>query len=389
MLLPLRATVRGRAAGQASEPCTGVAREGTLQIRSDLLDVLSAGWSSHKESQQHKSRTLAGGPRLRLAVAVLSIWLAWSASDPEAPPPPTPRLLQLSSSREIVVPPFAAWGERQCSASGNLFFHADTGLYNDSVIIELSSDGTKFALYELPADRAKGTAFGAFSVTPSGGLYLVVETRDVGTRVFHFSSDGKLSSEVRVEAPEFFLPKSLLAFESGRMLVGGYYSRLASPKLQGKSFFGIFEPSGKLLAQLSESGADVDMATTASIPSQGAITLGPDGNAYILKSSEIVVLSESGTVVRRVAYKKPDAHAIANWIMVSDNLIAIWLFTRGKDDVAVASYLVLDYETGEPFALYAPAEELGNNALCFSRQDGFTFLRSVDGRFRLLRAALK
>ncbi len=192
-----------------------------------------------------------------------------------------------------------------------------------------------------------------------------------------------------MEAPEFFLPKSLLAFESGRMLVGGYYSRLASPKLQGKSFFGIFEPSGKLLAQLSESGADVDMATTASIPYQGAITLGPDGNAYILKSSEIVVLSESGTVVRRVAYKKPDAHAIANWIMVSDNLIAIWLFTRGKDDVAVASYLVLDYETGEPFALYAPAEELGNNALCFSRQDGFTFLRSVDGRFRLLGAALK
>ena len=54
----------------------------------------------------------------------------------------------------------------------------------------------------------------------------------------------------------------------------------------------------------------------------------------------------------------------------------------------VASYLILDYETGEPFALYTPDEELGNNALCFSRQEGFTFLRNVQGRLSLLRAAL-
>ncbi|HEU4416230.1 MAG TPA: hypothetical protein VFT65_15695 [Candidatus Angelobacter sp.] len=52
-------------------------------------------------------------------------------------------------------------------------------------------------------------------------------------------------------------------------------------------------------------------------------------------------------------------------------------------------YLVVNASDGSPLGLYQPTEETGNNNVCFSRHEGFVFMRFEHNRVKLITAALR
>jgi hypothetical protein len=300
-----------------------------------------------------------------------------------------PRDLEISSSKPIRLPAFGWYGDSQCTTDGDIFLHAGSGTYNYPVILKISSDGQSSKLYELSSKEVENNAFTAFSVTPAGRVWLLTEDRKGGANLFGFNSNGHVSVETHLELPENLELTGVVVFESGTSLVTGFFTRHAEEKIRGTRFVGLFESSGKIIKQLNSANDPVDLKKLATAPAEGAVSIGPDGNAYLLNSKEIVVMSESGGIVRRFSYSKPTSGMIARRIAVSQNLIALWLLGRGKNDIVVPEFLVMNRETGDVIGLYTPTEEFGNNAVCFSAQDGFTFIKKENTEMRFLTALMK
>jgi len=310
---------------------------------------------------------------LRLLMLLVFLGTNWGAAASQTSAP-VARPLEPASSKPVAVPTFGWWAEPQCADDGSMYFHADTEVFNDSVILKLSPDASTYALYELDDQSSKDRSFAEFTVTPSGQVWLLTERRDGALGVFAFDSHGKAGNEVHIEGVEQLRPTAFAAFENGALLIGGYHTSNAPKAVQGKPFFALFEPSGKLRKNLVSPLPDVDPAEIGMKLREGGATLGQDGNLYVLGPKEVLVLSESGSIVRRIAFTKPDKAATARRIVVSQNAMALWLAAPGSEDGAIFQYLVLDRQNGDTIGLYVP-HELGRQAICFSREDGFTFLR--------------
>jgi hypothetical protein len=76
-------------------------------------------------------------------------------------------------------------------------------------------------------------------------------------------------------------------------------------------------------------------------------------------------------------------------IVVSQDVAAVWLMENPKENAFVdMRFETVDVSNGRVTGLYYPAEALGETAVDFKRQDGFTFLDADDnGKIRLLTAA--
>ena len=142
----------------------------------------------------------------------------------------------------------------------------------------------------------------------------------------------------------------------------------------------IFEPSGTLRKELHGLLADKDPKSAKADPDvalddETKIASSEDGNLYLLKSDDVLVISASGDVERKIHFQKPDPKSLATRVYVSANLVAIRLSTFSAEQVETQRrYLVLDRDNEDkPFGYYKPSEETGNSDVCFTREQGFTF----------------
>jgi hypothetical protein len=310
----------------------------------------------------------------------------------EVPPLPPRRVLNVSGTAKLEVRSFAAFGEPRSDDRGNLYFHAATRSYNNSALIGISRTDAQPKFLLLPDEFAKKTSFESFFVTPSGTVYLVAETHEQSRIVFEFDSDGELAHHTALNSPPDVSLGAVAAFEDGNFFASGYYGSKASPTLRGKPFVGIFDSSGTLIRELSNSriatSANLGQSPTTAKPSELWSCLGDDGNLYFLASDQILVISESGGIVRRIKFPKPEK-ASATRLEVSGGLGAVWLEDDSGPNQTIRLQLeTIDLSTGKATALYSPSEELGNNAVSFSRTEGFVFMRWQDGKVVLLTAAL-
>ncbi|MDP9267719.1 MAG: hypothetical protein M3P27_05255 [Acidobacteriota bacterium] len=314
--------------------------------------------------------------------------LLLAVSAPGSDETPTRTLLP-GSSRTLTVPRFGTWGHAKCSADGSVFVHGDTGSINDSVVLKISADGSAYTIYDLPDEKSKATAFSAFDVTGEGDVWMLDETKEGELAAFHFNSAGKLSSETRLAVPNHLRARIFSVFPSGAMLVGGYFGKLAEKSgLAGKGYVALFERSGRLRKVLNAPDLDFDPKKITTTPFQGASAIGEDGNLYLLTGSQVVVMSETGEKLRTLKYEKV-SEAIASNIVASQDLLALWLLSQDKEGSVDGRFLVINYQTGEPLATYTSGPELGNMPLCFSRQDGFTFLKVESGVAKFISAPLR
>jgi hypothetical protein len=305
--------------------------------------------------------------------------------------PPIPRVLRGSSSQPLGVPPFGAYDNAYCDNDRNLFFHigAETASFNKGVIMKLAPNSQMPTLYQLPGEFSGKIGFLEFFVTPSGSVWLLEEAPDGTIYAFGFDSDGSMASRSRLDAPEHLRAADFVVSEHGVTLLGGYFNNDAPENLRGKTYLALFEKSGKLRKEIKqESIQDVDLKDITKKLHDGGVGVGPEGNFYFLHSNEILVISEYGDVVRRLSFRRPAKDATATKIDLSDGALSIHFVKPNKDGPLLTQFLLLDSATGEPFALYEPSDELGNNCVCFSHRDGYTFFRIENGKVKLVSAPL-
>jgi len=325
-----------------------------------------------------------------MLIFLLTVLLSGFAAQNDLPQL-SPRPLKASSIKKLEVPPFGAYGQSLCDDNSSWYDHLAGGSYRHTVILRTSFSGNESTLYKLPDEFAGSTAFTDFSVTPDGDVTALVEDEQGHSIRFDFDSEGKVSSHAQLELAEPVDGDKIAVFPNGTMLFSGHYRATAAPDLKGKRYVALFQPSGKLLRKLDQTGAkDVKVDQPATSLPEGAATIGRDGNAYLLTPDKVLVVSASGQVQKKISFTKPDPTFSAVGVQYSEELLAISFAKAGtaKAPENLFQYLVLTASTGEPLGLYEPTPETGNDSICFSRREGFIFLTVKNDRVNLITAPL-
>ncbi|HKS72580.1 MAG TPA: hypothetical protein VJQ82_05240 [Terriglobales bacterium] len=307
---------------------------------------------------------------------------------------PPQRVLTVTETQKMDIPFFATFGQAKADERGNIYFHAATRNYNDATIIGISPRSSRPLIFTLPEEFAEKMNFETFFVAPSGTVYVLAETADRIRIIFEFDSDGNVSQHTKIAIPRNVGVDAAASFEDGNFVVLGHYDVGASRNLKALPFLGFFDSSGRLIRKLSRTGIPKNnyLGDTASTTRIGEvwISTGDDGNLYLLVSDQILIMNESGGIIRRIKFRKPDGGAAAVKVAVSGGMAAVWFEDESGPGHTVRLRLeTIDVGNGKPIVLYFPSEELGNTAVSFSRKEGFVFVQPIDNKVALLTAQLQ
>jgi hypothetical protein len=116
--------------------------------------------------------------------------------------------------------------------------------------VEVAADGSKYQLYKVPSSDADSSyyQFGQFNVTPSGELRVLTYGSDNAVYLFLFHTDFSGTTKAKLELPAYLRVDSFATFQSGIILISGYFSKGAETESKGKRYTATFAPSGKLNA---------------------------------------------------------------------------------------------------------------------------------------------
>lgn len=305
---------------------------------------------------------------------------------PSTAPIDTPVVLKESGTVVLDVGSFYATGNGQCDQDGNFYFNTARD-FNSSAIMKLKPDGSH-RLY-LPAAPKEESYFVAFRVNASGVVYLLNGGRE---KIFlhEFSSESGNSRATELEVPHGLEPTNFLVLGDGQILILGYFTDKASPETQGRSYVGFFDASGRLRHQTSQQSAKSiteDIKANSWTLFAAAAALAENGHGYLLSGDDILEISPTEGLINRFHLNPPDeGYGPMNIFAISGRLLVSFIKHQKQWPLPVL-YEFLDASTGELIHKYKPAEEMGNNLVCFSKE-GFTFLR-VDvkkGKLKLINA---
>ena len=304
--------------------------------------------------------------------------------------PIQPTQLAVTSSNRLTIPAFSPYGTVLCDGKGSLYFHVplESASLNESTVLRLSPEESEPEVFRLPPDLRTKTAMDFFSVTPSGKVWFLDETLETPLMAFGFDSDGELDSQTKLEVPAHLSADAFSVSDPGAILLMGHFNSDSPAELRGKRFTAIFEKSGKLRTQVHFEGLqDVDLNA---IPNGdgGTIAPGTDGNFYFLAPGEVVVVSQSGDVVRKLPFGRPDHDFSAHNVSESLGLISIEFHKVDKSGSIQIEFVVLDASTDTVFGAYTPPDGAGLPS-CFSRTKGYIFVRGRDHKEELVVATLR
>ncbi len=295
---------------------------------------------------------------------------------------PAIRPIVASTSRSIQAPPFGYFGAGQCDSDGNMYFHDDTSEFRAKQIFKLSRDGSTGKIFRVTGKFADPDAagFDSFWVTAEGEVFILA-ANTVEKYVFIFTRDGTMKDPLVLQVPKDVQLTDFGVFDSGFIFVWGYRSEESSKELQGKPYVAILKDSGEVSRELSIALPKIDLGNLG-VPSDGAVASSV-GNLYFLGSNQITVISQTGEVVRKLKYHKPDPKAFATKIYLSGGMAVIALDEIANDNQVSRSFMAFDQYTGELIGHYKPSPELNGSDVCFTRDDGMTFLQ-MDGKSQKL-----
>lgn len=299
-----------------------------------------------------------------------------------------PRPLKSSHEVELPVPSFGSYGDPQCDENLAMYHHLWTDKYGRTVLLRFSQSGEESTLYKLPEEFADSTSFVDFSVTLRGDVEALVVDQKFHPIIFGFDSEGHVSSHARLEIPDHVTAKHMNVFPNGTVFFSGYYTSDAPAATANKGYVALFQTSGKLIKRLDRLREETKLVPPEpGRPEESATTVGRDGNVYLLTANKVLVISPSGKLQREITFTKPPEFSAVT-VQYSDGWLAI-SFAKPEKSKALVRYLVVNASDGTPLGFYEPTEETGNNNVCFSRHDGFLFMRFENGRVKLITAPLR
>ena len=248
-------------------------------------------------------------------------------------------------------------------------------------IKEVTSEGKLTGTFRLAADAGAGR--GIF-VDTRGTVYQAGNGPGGGLYVFEFAKDGLVKSQTKLETGTgaYIDPYHVAVFESGRFLVSGESGKdLRTP------YTALFEANGKLAKQINEAEdedagrkaelGDVKFTHNAESGNMfdefGDVTLGSDGNVYLLHGTSplVYVISPAGKVLRKMRIGT-DSERLFRTIKSYKGQLAVALSEFGRNEVRVTN---LD---GTPIRNYSwdsdQAEVL--ELACYDA-GGFTFVTAA------------
>src|ERR1039458_2777477 len=285
-----------------------------------------------------------------------------------------------------------------CDRSGNVYLKSESdGVSEVRKITTTGIRATTFSGASCPDIKVQ-VAAGLF-VSSDERLYQVVYPAEGRYRyVLMFNRDGTCRSEVKLDTPFSFVPYQIVVFPSGTMLAAGLRWSADREVKAMWPFTALFSSNGSIVKELvlpddvaiHKLGAEGDPRVTRptnpssnSAVARGAMRLGSDGNAYLMRrlSPAIVYsISESGSVVRRFTVDPGDPGFMPSSMQTAGDRLVV-LFRNAQSNRTLLKVVDL---AGHDAAEYVDPMDGGRPHLglafaCYSNSpDRFTFLSTFD-----------
>ena len=291
--------------------------------------------------------------------------------------------LHVSSVRPFEFPPFGYWGVPLCDSDGNLYFHAvpDMPAYDTISILRLDPKGKSSIVYRMSAEYSD-YLYQSASVSPSGLLYVLAQARTGEYAIVSFKPDGFSRNPSKLSVPDNVVLTGLAAFDDESVLVQGHFearphSHAQATDHKGERYLALVNSSGEITRTVEGKLEKVDLNAGPAIPpeAEGALVTSA-GNAIVISGKELLILSQSAVVERKLPFERPDTSAVPVRLQVSGGLVAIEFVTVNKQHEVQAKYLVLNLQDGRRIGLFAGSDETGTRSVCFQYDEGFVFLQT-------------
>jgi hypothetical protein len=330
----------------------------------------------------------------RLALLAAAFFVCGAAQERSKP---TLTTLVPSDIHDASVPLFSYQANPQCDTSGNMYFHPWSSKGPLANILRVSPDGNEGKLLSVPEEYSQRgqVSFTDFSVSPGGNVFVLL---GIGSQayIFRFDSSGDLDKAIPVDVSQQGLGVYHIAgFDSGAALLFGNYDG-GPDELKGSGYLAVLDRADHLsLAPplaLSKMGLEDEM--------QRGGASAQDGDAYFISGDDILVISQTGEMLRRIRVEKPDPRASLQNIRVSGNWALIDLvrpIVAGNSEAksfepgtpASYQFLLVDTFEGETLGFYELPKDLSHlSEVCFSRNEGLKFMRIEKGKVKLFVASL-
>jgi hypothetical protein len=317
-----------------------------------------------------------------IRTAVLIIGLSASTANslkPGAGSDVTP--LHISSRTEMQVPSFDYQGAPQCDEGGNVYFFTPDPINQTATIQSISYlAGSRTSFFPLPSQLQK-PGMQRFFVTPSGSVFVLYQS-PVAAETFlaTYTKNGTLTATKPLLVPKNMVVEAFaVSDDENAVFVSGHYSQDALPPLSNSPFMAVLDAAGKGFRIVEGMDAS-ELAVSANTMSQQAVTSGRDGMFYLLTPKHVMVLNQAAQVIRVISIPRPTPDTNVFSIRNSGKTILVSFLTEGptgsKPDLLLESF---DRQTGQLDRSYAPSS-ISNLLLCFDQQQGFTFLKNIDGK---------
>jgi len=294
--------------------------------------------------------------------------------------------LRVSSVTPLPAQGFNFFGHPQCDGAGNMYFRTGMG-YNSSQVVRVSPAATDALTYPLPPDFP---SFYLFQVSRGGQVYLLLYSPD-GPYLLTYKDDTSEPTRTKIDAPVGIEPRNFAVWSSGAVVLSGVYGDKAG-ELRGKPYAAEFSPAGKLRRSLvTEPYAGDSAKALLSLGADAAASFDDRGYLYFLAGDEILVLTETAGVERRIKPPAPAAHLRMAILQAAKGQLAIWFHQDNlKAGDRIKTYLeIIDPVSGDVMRMYEPEAELESRLpVCFTGES-FLFLGRKEGQRVLFRADVR
>ena len=311
-------------------------------------------------------------------VSISAIFLGVTASNaPVASLTPSRVELPLSHPIQIV-------DKAKCDSSGNLYVRvrpADGSGTSHLPIQKIGPGGNLISRFGTTDAQDTDVVQGIF-VSETGIVYQAARTT-TGVYIAGFGKDGSVQSNTKLEADPPIDPWQIVVFKTGGFLLSGL-----GGEAHRQPYAAVFDKNGKLLRAIYEP-EDEDARRKAELRDAdftrssagnrfvgfGDITLGADGNAYLLRGTGaalVYVISPSGNVLRKLHLDAEGLNFAARNIASFNGRLAIEFI--GPSDLMFVELTDLE---GKIIAKYSMERNKPDwpDLACYDSK-GFTFVTS-------------
>jgi hypothetical protein len=327
----------------------------------------------------------------KLFLAATLVWFLSSAALAQLTVSPTP--LTISDPLETLqAPAYATFADPYCDRDGSIYMRHDSSGEDASEIAKISADGT-VELTRLAAVPGFGDmhAF-ATAATDGGAVHQIVRAWDTADRsgspsiyYLQFSPDGSFRS--RQEFAHEFIPSMLLPLPSGDFFAAGVLVKKFSGRdnVEEVPLAGIFDSDAQFRTKLQSTlpksrvataeSSSYDKDTDEALQQGGHVTLGDDGNIYVLLSdskTRVRVYRQTGGLLREMSLQQPFQEGLATGVWVSSGRVLITYEGEADDPKDVITYIVYDAATGQLIRAFRP--QFSGSVACFEDGQSLTVL---------------